>query len=1157
MNDDASIICVGGTGGYFGGKGLGGGIARSTNGGATWAEVAWGAGTSNNMRYAATYRFMAADAAFTNVWATTYGQDGGAATYGFPKYSSDGGATWQSLSSPGPAELNGLAVSADGRIVFITTSSGPMYLSIDGGASFNPKPSAGFTTTDATSGATMATNGKTLYYLSNKWSPMYVSRGDFDGDLGTNGVPMLNSLPYASNQGAPIDIATLASGNFYWSGYSPNALATSHDGKLVIIIGTWQYFTSGGYLGGLLSVSRDGGGTFTAALPTPGFQYFSAVAMSPDGRVVLASSIDDRSPSGSITNTMTHALWLSWDYGANWMQSLHQDTTSMWNTVRVSGDGATLFAGGAHLWKGALGGATTPKRSIVRPWIGRVGSQTSTNAGNGTSGPIYDPSGMAAVGSDIYVGARAGHKVLKLVSGGAYYVSAQLPSTPGGTSTIVAGTGVSGAADGAGASATFNTITGLAASTDGSTIFISEQGNKAVRAMAVAGYAVTTLLGGPSTSGCAGGTGAAAGLGTVQGVAADPAGGTLYVSSFSCFRVFSVSIGTATATPLIGAGGPQAIATGNIATGTLTVTAVSAGAITNHMRLSSPFIVGDHNCNSVGCGGHVIGLSTASCTSTCTATLSRSVGGGGATGATLWLTSPANGVGTAAQLAGPFGLAATTAAAGGLLYVAEPYGSLSAGSLRKVVVATGVTTEVKFKLYDSNLLGHGMGNLLWSVRTLAGGSSASTTADANGVGTAANFAKPNALAIGPDGVMYVGTWASTPAIKKVDPASGYTVSDFLASAPSSIQLVVDPSNSFLYAADQSSFVIRSYAIPGATAAVWAGTGANGATNGPRASATFSNPFFMCFDEGGTTMYVTEKGTAHHGVRAISMATGTVSTLAGGSSSGTAVDATGTNARFNGPLNCAVAPSSLSHLSQSVFVADYGNNRIRMITPAGVVTTFVGGGNTDNGVGTSAKLTGPSGVAFTANPALLHVVQAPGQAMAVFVGNAGDKRYRAVRTVIGGPGVSCSNAAYGGDGKCDGRGNLDYDFLSSPYGPDSVGMLTAQNHNGMATLPDGESYVLTDVDNNRIVRVTTDFSFESRLDNKGYQRWNDVMDICFDAFRDPSYRTAILVSKLGVCVRLEAARAAALSLLLPAPPPLLSPALSFRPPHMRAQLQSQL
>ena len=111
MNDDASIICVGGTGGFFGGKGLGGGIARSTNGGTTWAEVAWGAGTSNNMRYAATYRFMAADAAFTNVWATTYGQDGGAATYGFPKYSSDGGATWQSLSSPGPAELNGLAVS--------------------------------------------------------------------------------------------------------------------------------------------------------------------------------------------------------------------------------------------------------------------------------------------------------------------------------------------------------------------------------------------------------------------------------------------------------------------------------------------------------------------------------------------------------------------------------------------------------------------------------------------------------------------------------------------------------------------------------------------------------------------------------------------------------------------------------------------------------------------------------------------------------------------------------------------------------------------------------------------------------------------------------------------------------------------------------------
>jgi hypothetical protein len=719
MNDDGSIICVGGTGGYFGGMGCcGGGIVRSTNGGDTWAEVAWVAGTTPNQRYAATYRYMAADATFTNVWATLYGQDGGASTYGFPKHSKDGGATWGTLSSPGPTALNGLAVSADGRTIVMTSESGPIYVSIDGGASFNPKPSAGYATpcADATSGAAMTTNGQILYYVKSKGAPIQVSSRAL-GDVTSS---MLNSLPYAGNQGAPADI-NVASCGFYWSGSSPNAFSTSHDGQLVIGTGTWQYFIGNagppavsGYIGGLISISRDGGGTFAAAYPNPGFQYFSGASMSPDGRVVLAASSDDRSPNPPYSvNTMTHALWLSWDYGANWMQSLRQDTNYMWNTVRVSGDGATLFAGGGNLWKGVLGGATTPRRSLVRQWVGRTaGSQTNTNAGSGDNGPIYDPSGLAAVGSAVFVGARAGNKVLRVVSGGSYYVSAELPSTPAGTSTIVAGTGVAGAADGAGATATFNGITGLAASTDGTTIYISEQGNKDVRAMAVTGYAVTTLLGGPSSVGCAGGAGSSAALGTVQGVTADPAGGTLYVTSFSCFSVFSVNIGSATATPLIGAGGPQAIATGNIATGALTVTAVTAGAITNHMRLSSPFIVGDSNCNSVGCGGHVIGISTASCTSTCTATLSRSVGGGGASGATLWFTSPANGVGTAAKLAGPFGLAATTVAAGGFLYVAEPYGSLSAGSLRKVVVATGVTTEVKFKMFDTNLLGHGLNNLL-------------------------------------------------------------------------------------------------------------------------------------------------------------------------------------------------------------------------------------------------------------------------------------------------------------------------------------------------------------------------------------------------------------------------------------------------------------
>ena len=138
-----------------------------------------------------------------------------------------------------------------------------------------------------------------------------------------------------------------------------------------------------------------------------------------------------------------------------------------------------------------------------------------------------------------------------------------------------------------------------------------------------------------------------------------------------------------------------------------------------------------------------------------------------------------------------------------------------------------------------------------------------------------------------------------------------------------------------------------------TVSTFAGSGTRGGVDGAGTSASFYFPQNIAVDGSGN-VYVAD--TYNHKIRKISPA-GVVTTLAGSGSSGS-VDGTGTSASFNSPMGVAVDGDG------NVYVADHINNKIRKISPAGVVTTFAGSGSPgdDNGTGTAASFRTPAGVA---------------------------------------------------------------------------------------------------------------------------------------------------------------------------------------------------
>ena len=208
-------------------------------------------------------------------------------------------------------------------------------------------------------------------------------------------------------------------------------------------------------------------------------------------------------------------------------------------------------------------------------------------------------------------------------------------------------------------------------------------------------------------------------------------------------------------------------------------------------------------------------------------------------------------------------------------------------------------------------------------------------------------------------------------------------------------LVVDAAGN-VYVADTFNNKIRKVTADGVVSTI-AGTGNAGNVDGDGPSAQFNAPSGLAFDASGNLLvtdfnngtirkittagnvktlpgiarlsgpqgiavdatgniYVAESGA--HVVRKIAPG-GILTTLAGAYGGGFA-DGRGEDARFFDPEGVTIDGAG------NLYVADLGNNRIRKITPAGMVTTVAGGGpGFANGTGPNARFYAPSDITIDA------------------------------------------------------------------------------------------------------------------------------------------------------------------------------------------------
>jgi RHS repeat-associated protein len=550
---------------------------------------------------------------------------------------------------------------------------------------------------------------------------------------------------------------------------------------------------------------------------------------------------------------------------------------------------------------------------VVTTFAGSATGASGFTDGSGTAASFNGPDGLAVDASgNLFVSDYANNAIRKITPSGVvstFYtltgtfgsaglcfdgsgnlivaakgLSRILKITPAAVMTVIAGN-YYGYANGTGTAALFENPTDVQIDASGN-IYVADYLNNAIRKITPAG--VVTTYAGSDVSGNTGGyvnaTGTAARFNNPTGIAL-AAGGIIYVEDFVNNDIRKIMPdGSVT----LVAGSPTHAAGATDGTGTsvlfhspidLYIDATGTGYSLDVWASIRKVVLTGYSIR----GTLPAGLTFDSTTGTISGTPTGTV-----TAQTDTITAyNASGYSSTVVTFSPPALPPTISYNGSQTY------AYNVGTPISTLTPTVTGNPVPYTGYTTTFAGNGVQNSI------------------DGTGTSASFGSPDGIAVDSKGNMYVTDVTPTNEIRKISPTAVVTT--------------------------------------------LAGSATKGFTNGTGAAASFSHPVGLATDTAGN-VYVADGG--NNAIRKITPS-GVVTTFVGGTLG--SADGTGTAAQFNDPTGVALDASG------NIYVADYLNNSIRKVTPAGVVTTFAGGtqGSAD-GTGTAAQFNLPSRVAIDAS-----------------------------------------------------------------------------------------------------------------------------------------------------------------------------------------------